>query len=105
MRQTKNIQWGEGDLTLQELTMQELATVLDNVAHDADQLDLIFDGRLPSQAVVLSSGLARDALHQLTPSRLDVLWSAAEAVNPFFHKAVQRIVQGGRKTLTAQATP
>lgn len=91
MRNTKNIQWQDKDITVQELTMQELAETLDNIATTADILDLLFDARLPSEAVVKSSGIARANLHKCTPSELKRLWDAAEEVNPFFLAAVRRL--------------
>lgn len=92
MRLIDNFLFNDKDLTVKELTMEELATVLDEMANTVDGLDLMFDGRLPSQAVVESSGLDRDKLHKLTPSLLAKLWDKVEGVNPFFLKRVQKIL-------------
>lgn len=91
MRKTKNFTWCDADMTVHELTMQELADTLDGIAETADYLDLLFDHRLPSEAVVRSSGVQRDTLHQCSPSQLALLWDAVEEVNPFFLVAVQRL--------------
>ena len=98
MRNTKNIKWQDNDITVQELTMQELAETLDGIASTADQLDLLFDTRLPSEAVVQSSGIEREKLHECTPSQLEQLWDAVEEVNPFFLAAVQRLTGRGQTT-------
>lgn len=91
MRLTKNITFNGSDLTVKELTMAELAGVLDTLAATADPLDMVMDHRLPSEAVIISSGLKRAALHKLTPSLLNELWQAVEEVNPFFVNAVRRL--------------
>ncbi len=92
MRKTKQIKFADEQITVKELTVQELADVLDTVASTADQLDLLFDGGLPSQAVVVSSGIERERLHAAPPSELQQLWQAVEEVNPFFLKAVQQML-------------
>lgn len=92
MRQTKNIPWNDSDITVKELTVAELASVLDHSTTTADPIDLLFGQRLPSQAVVLSSGLKLAELHALPPSQLDRLISAAEEVNPFFVQALRRLL-------------
>lgn len=93
MRRTKNIAWGDGDLTVKELTMQELIDVLGNLGRTADHLDLVFHERLPSEAVVISSGIPRTELLAFPPSRLDELWKGVEEVNPFFLDAVRGILR------------
>ena len=92
MRQTKEIKFNGEQITIKELTVEELANILDTASETADNLDLLFDGGLPSEAVVKSSGVERKILHTLPPSEVHALWQAVEAVNPFFLKAVQLLL-------------
>lgn len=103
MRQTKNIKFDDDQITVKELTVEELADILDTVAKTADNLDLLFDGGLPSEAVVVSSGISRTQLHTMPPSQIYELWQAVEDVNPFFLKAVQLLL--GTKQTPAPLAP
>lgn len=93
MKKSKIISFEGEEVTVKELTVEQIADCMDAVAEgQVDSLDLLFDGRLPSEAVVRSTGLERAALHRHSPSSLELLWVAAEEVNPFFLGMVRRMV-------------
>lgn len=85
MKRSKIIKMGDREVTLKELTVQEIADCMDAVAAGAaDETDLLMIGRLPSEAVIRCAGLERAELRGRTPSELAPLWEAAGEVNPFF---------------------
>jgi hypothetical protein len=93
MKKSKIIQFDGQEVTVKELTVEQIADCMDAVAAGkADSLDLLFDGRLPSEAVVRATGIERLELHKHSPSVLEQLWNAAEEVNPFFLGMVRRML-------------
>jgi len=71
---------------------------MDAVAGGAvDVLDLLMPGKLPSEAVVRSSGVERAELQGCAPSALEPLWEAAGEVNPFFLRMVAEPAPGPEK--------
>jgi hypothetical protein len=92
MKKSKIIQFDGKEVTAKELTVEEIADCMDAVAAGkADSLDLLFDGRLPSEAVVRAAGIERLELHKHSPSALEQLWNAVEETNPFFLGMVKRM--------------
>jgi len=98
MKRSKIIKLGDREVTLKELTVQEIADCMDAVAGGAvDVLDLLMPGKLPSEAVVRSSGVERAELQGCAPSALEPLWEAAGEVNPFFLRMVAEPAPGPEK--------
>ncbi|MDY0261978.1 hypothetical protein [Syntrophotalea acetylenica] len=92
MKKSKIIQFDGQEVTVKELTVEQIADCMDAVCEGkVDNLDLLFDGQLPSEAVVRSTGLERGALQTHSPSALELLWKAVEETNPFFLKMVRRM--------------
>ncbi len=80
------------DITLKELTVEEICNCMDAVTKGkkVDELDVIMDGRLPAEAVVRSCAIDRAELRALTPTALEPIWEAAAEVNPFFARMVAK---------------
>lgn len=87
MRKTKNITWRDKDITVQELTMQELIDILDE-PESADELSIVtglgIESDIPLAGVLDSAGVTKEELRVCTPSQVEALWAAVEEVNPFF---------------------
>ena len=107
MRRSKIIKMGDREVTLKELTVQEIADCMDAVAGGAvDVLDLLMPGKLPSEAVIRSSGLERSELQAFAPSALDSLWEAAGETNPFFlHMVAEPAPAPAKPSGTASKPP
>jgi hypothetical protein len=96
MKKSKIIQFDGQEVTVKELTVEEIADCMDAVASgQVDTLDLLFDGRLPSEAVVRCAGIPRADLSKPAPSALEPLWQAVEETNPFFLKMLKRMAAPG----------
>jgi hypothetical protein len=98
MRKSKIIKWNDQEVTCKELTVEEISGLFNSMGAVCD-LDLIFDGRVSTATVELSTGLKRKDLQPLTPSVLVPLWDAVEEVNPFFVKTLQHLAGLGRVAL------
>lgn len=103
MRKTKNITWRDKDITVKELTMQELIDILDEPPA-SDELSIVtglgIESDLPLEAVIDSAGVTKDELCACTPSQVEALWQAVEEVNPFFLRAAKRLSEQ-RQQITA----
>lgn len=85
MKKSKIISFQGEDVTVKELTVEEIAACMDAVlAGSVDLLDMLMEGALPSEAVIRATGLERPALHALAPSALEPIWEAVRETNPFF---------------------
>ncbi len=94
MRKSKIITWNQQELTVKELTVSEIATVMASTVAPTGA-DLVFFDRLPVQVVTLATGLERSAIEAAAPSALDALWRAVEEVNPFFVRLLDRLADRG----------
>lgn len=80
------------DITLKELTVEEICNCMDAVTKGkkVDELDVIMAGTLPAEAVVRSCTIDRAELRAMTPTALQPIWEAAAEVNPFFARMVAK---------------
>jgi hypothetical protein len=92
MKLSKIITIDGRDITVKELTVEEICNCMDAVTtgQQVDTLDVVMDGALPAEAVVRACGIDRAALSALTPSALLPIWEAAAEVNPFFARMVAK---------------
>jgi hypothetical protein len=103
MKQSKIIQFNGQDVTVKELTVEEIDRIFNSGAVP-DILDLVFPDSVPVIAVEAASGLNREVLHPFAPSMLAPLWEAVEAVNPFFVAALNRLSGLGKGLPTGMSS-
>ena len=80
MRIIKEIEINGRQIVINELTVEEVTTLLDSLG--GSLLGMMFDGRLPVPVVVKATGVTEAELKGWYPSDVEKLLSEVEAVNP-----------------------
>ncbi len=80
MRKSKVIKWQDKEVTVKELTVAEMESVMDE--YRPTPLDIILNRDAPAEAVTISTGVELDAMRECTPSALEPLFGAVEELNP-----------------------
>jgi len=97
MRIVKTITIAGREITLNELTVAEVSTLLNGIS--SGLIDLMFDGRLPLDVVCAASGIKKKEFDKWFPADLDALIKEVEAVNPHSARLCKKLVE------VAGATP
>ena len=101
MRIVKTVTINGREVTLNELTVEEVANLLDSL--DSGLIDVMFDGRLPLTVVCKSCGIKKKALEKWFPADLDELIKEVEAVNPHSARLCQTLINVSRSVVPNQA--
>ena len=80
MRKSKIIIWNNKEVTVKELTVAEMASLM--AGYQSAQVDMILGADVPAQAVTLATGIEAEELEQCTPSALQPLFDAVQELNP-----------------------
>ena len=80
MRKVKEVDINGRNLTLNELTVEEVFNLFDGLG--GSLLGMMFDGRLPMAVVAKSSGVTETELEKWHPADIDTLITEVETVNP-----------------------
>ncbi|WP_028579436.1 hypothetical protein [Desulfogranum japonicum] len=103
MRKSKIINWLDKEVTVKELTVEEMEGFLDN--YQPTPLDILLDRDAPARAVTLSTGIALGAMRSKTPSTLAPLFDAVEELNPILVAAMRRLKKIIELKLAGAALP
>ena len=80
MRKVKEVDINGRNLTLNELTVEEVFNLFDGLG--GSLLGMMFDGRLPMAVVAKSSEITETELEKWHPADIDTLITEVETVNP-----------------------
>ena len=80
MRKIKDTEINGRQITVNELTVEEVSNLLDNLG--GSLIGMMFDGRMPMVIVTHAAGLKEDELKSWCPSDIDKLITEVETVNP-----------------------
>lgn len=102
MRKEKTITVGDNEITVRELTVDQVTNVMDGLeGAKTSVFDLLLPDRLPAVAVCAATDLTLPKLKKMVPSDLVQIWDAVEEVNPFFVGMVERLASLGAAALGA----
>jgi len=107
MRKEKIITLGDKSLTARELTVKQITQIteaFDGDGQKVSNIDMLFPDRLPSVALEMSLGLTGKQLSEYSPSEIELMLDAVEAVNPTFASLMQRLARIGREALAARTS-
>ena len=92
---------GQDELTVKELTVDELDGVLGKLDKDRKTYwaEVLFDSPIPVEVVTASTGLKQEDMGKLTPSELHEVWTAVAKVNDFLFNGLQRLAAFSEKLL------
>lgn len=103
MRKTKIIKINDREITVKELTVDQIIKIMDSSDDpDINDIDMLFPDRLPSSALVMSLGMKIKDLARYTPSEIESMLDAVEEINPTFAGLMQRLANVGRAALEAK---
>lgn len=91
MKRVKNIEIDKRQITISELTVEEVVNLLDDLGGSLTAV--MFDGRIPLSVVAKSSGLEVKEFNKWLPSDLDILISEVETVNPHSARLCKKLVE------------
>jgi ubiquinone biosynthesis protein UbiJ len=92
LRKTTVINFAGKEVTAKELTVAEIAGVMDEMkTYQPHVLDLLMQQDLPVQVVQISTGLGEEELMAAAPTALDPLYDAVVAVNPSLAALTERL--------------
>lgn len=89
------------EVIVRELTVAQIRELMDQSDKNSsvDVIDLLFSGRIPSDAVKTSTGLDAEALCRFSPSELDQIIKGVEDINPFFANMITRLSRMGEQII------
>jgi hypothetical protein len=92
LRKTTVISFAGQEVTAKELTVAEIAGVMDEMkTYQPHVLDLLMQQDLPVQVVLISTGCSEEQLMAAAPSALDPLYDAVVNVNPSLAALTERL--------------
>ncbi|MBU1567435.1 MAG: hypothetical protein KJ630_17650 [Proteobacteria bacterium] len=110
MRNKKAININGQDITVRELTMEEVDELLAAVKETRVlyPAEVMLDPEIPQEAVMMATGMTADQLTgDITPSELAEIWGAVAEVNGFLSKLMARllVVSETMKAALSSAAP
>ena len=107
MRKTKEMRIGERTITVNELTVAQVAELFDGFTADrvVHKAELLVNSAVPIEAVLLATGMTAEQLAgDIYPSELAEIWQAVEEVNDFLSQLLGRMAQAGREMVAARTS-
>ncbi|BCL59969.1 hypothetical protein DGMP_06620 [Desulfomarina profundi] len=100
MRKSKIISFNEKEVTVKELTVAEVVSVIEDMGnYEPHVLDILMDFDIPVSVVLLSTGLEeKDLMEGVSPSGLIPLYEAVVEVNPTLAAMAARLRKVVEKT-------
>jgi len=104
MRKEKPFKIGDKKFTARELTVKQIAQILESAGTDTEisDIDMLFPDRLPSSALAMSLEMPVEELAKYAPSEIETMIDEVEGINPTFAGLMQRLANVGRAALAAQ---
>lgn len=94
MRKQKTIEIDGKKIVVSELTVEQIAELIDNPEKDIATLDILFDqdDQMPTVAAVTKAvGIDKKELVKWAPSDLEKLFKEVAGLNPFFVRLLDRL--------------
>ncbi len=100
MRRSKLVRLGDREITVKELTVAQVRSILSELETGTELavLDLLFTD-VPTIALLASTELSENDLAEYSPSELEPLIDAFREANPFFVKMMKRLAALGEVAL------
>lgn len=107
MRRSKIIKFAGEELTVKELTVSEIAGIMDGLDNFTPHiLDVLMDMPIPSPAFFMAIGKDAKAFDlDVAPSELSELYKAVIEVNPTLAATMERLKQAGSRAMKSGALP
>ncbi len=107
MRKSKTIKVGDREVTIAELTAEQVTALLEGSADKkrASTAELLMASPIPIEAVCAATGLSAEELNgNMAPSELEAIWQAVAEVNDFLLRMMERLQKVAEEMLALQAS-
>ncbi|MCK5682198.1 hypothetical protein KAI46_15460 [bacterium] len=91
MRKIKEIEINGRQITINELTVEEVLNLIEKT--DTSLIDLMFEGQMPLEMVCVASGIEKEELKSWYPADIAKVTSEAETVNPHSARMCKKLVE------------
>ncbi len=104
MRKSELIKFNGKELTVKELTVNQIIKVMDELENfKPNILDVLMDMPVPSPAFFLSIGMnEKDFDYSVAPSEIEPLYEVVLKVNPTLAATMERLKQVGIKVMKSE---